>query len=134
MATAKQRAWRAKFARMYGGKKKRRTTTRRARRASPARATRRTHMARRRSYRRKGRRRSNPLGSVKRIVKLVGGAILLSGVATQFLPVGGLPKGTVQGASGFLLGGVPGAIAGFASAYVLPMLVGGGSGSSEGSW
>lgn len=110
MATAKQRAWRAKFARMYGGgRKKKRTRTSTG-----------GSMARRRrksSYR--GRRRGGSRGGMmsKGILPVGGfiGAALLglgaSAVAKRFI---GSPLGGFTGAAaGFAVGGLPGALGGY---------------------
>lgn len=123
MATAKQRAWRAKFARMYGGGRKRR-------RSSPVRSA---PKRRRRSYgmarRRYGRRRGG--GGIMRLAK----PLLIGAAAGMFLgnSITG-DKGLNGAAAAGLMGGfsIPALALGWAGATILPGLIG-GSGIGGGS-
>jgi hypothetical protein len=107
MATAKQRAWRAKFAQLYGNKGKKR----KMRRASAG-----DKMARR--GRKFGRKRSG-MGGMGGIVKpfLVGAALGVFGNAIPI--VGGIEPMATGAAAGFLVKrNIAGAGAGAAGGYI----------------
>ncbi len=129
MTTQKQRAWRKKFARMYGGKRKRKRS--RSRASKPARRYKKRYptMARRRRYGRR-RRRSSGIGlggllSVKNIIGVVGGGAVAG-------PVGAAVGSYALGKKSLLGAG----IAYFAYPYIAPMIgqvLGGIGGSAPGS-
>lgn len=133
MATAKQRAWRAKFARMYGGGRKKKLRSR-ARVATRTRT--RSYTMARRSYRRKSR---GGFGGGQKIFGLgtkglIGGlgiAGVLAGIffkdqIAAYIPIN-LPMKDKLVA--FALGGPAGAVGAFAKDAFMPSL---GSSSSWG--
>jgi hypothetical protein len=132
MATAKQRAWRAKFARMYGGKKKRSRKKKSHRYVAFARKYQKRKTMARRRYGRRRRRSSGGLGSIKglgrKVAIGVGAGVALGAVAPQFA---GNPL--VRHGAAFLLGG-PLALG--ASVILSGGLGGllGGTSSSKGGW
>ena len=116
MATAKQRAWRAKFARLYGGGRKKRSQ----RSAAPVKRSRR--MARYRGFRRRSRSRGSGMNG------LIKGA-LMGGLASFIAPKLGINFNplVLGAAGGYLLGGksINGALGGVVGSYAAGMFLGG---------
>lgn len=96
MATAKQKAWRAKFARLYGRKKKKRTAPKRTRRsASPKKA---------RPMARRTRRTTKRRGGHKKYVSL--SLLNVGQLAMQYANLTGKPLGAIlDQLVGVILGG-----------------------------
>jgi hypothetical protein len=115
MATAKQIAWRAKFARLYGGGKKR--SRKRARVKTMARFRKRGRGSGRRNMLMSG------VMPMKFGLKGVAGAAIAGGVAgyiaSRYLP--NIAGKYQPHAAGFLVGGVPGVV----GALILPGIFGG---------
>ena len=116
MATAKQKAWRKRFAAIYGGKKKKAYSRPRARTR-----TRGINMVRRR--RRSLTRRSYGGGTKRGMIGtggLIGTLLVGAGAASVANGILGQPLGKFTGAAaGYLVGGLAGAAAGFASDNLL---------------
>lgn len=129
MASAKQRAWRKKFASMYGGGRKKKSAPRKHAQGSKIRhRSHSSNMAKRRSsHRRSGGFRSK-LGSVGNIFKTaaagVGGAtiagLLINQIAPQFSPIA-----RIGGA--YLGGGLTGVVADVVLSGGLGSIFGGGN-------
>ena len=131
MATAKQKAWRKKFATMYGGKTK-------SKRSSPKKAKRKAYsrgytMARRKkSYRRSSSGRGKMKGALigvgsagTALIAGVGAAALNKRFAPQFIPFQG-------GLAGFGIGGLMGAVGGALHDFVGNVQVGGSNTTASG--
>jgi len=102
MATAKQKAWRAKFARMFGGKKKRSRTNKKTGGKMAKRS--------KKSF------SSGGFGTkaIFPLSGILGGAVLGLGAAALAKRFIGAPLGNFTGAaSGFAVGGIGGAIGGY---------------------
>ena len=122
MATAKQRAWRAKFARLYGGGRKRARS-----KMSGGGSMARRGRGRKRGFGGGGMMTSGPIKGFK-VGRGIVGALLtgaIAGYAVQYLPINVPYKNLL---AGFAVGGIAGA----GGAYVAQNYLGMGGAASSG--
>jgi len=126
MTTAKQKAWRAKFAAMYGKGKLSKVKSRSSNKVKT--------MAK---HRRRGGSRKGFLGGG--IMSIIGPAVagyLGSSVSPSIPVINNLPYSNViaGGAAGYLIGKKKGALIGAATALLAPSIMGTVSSATSGDW